>query len=66
MNNVFNSVRVLLIVLMGLNGFFLMLAYASGHQIPMKTNLTIAIVFVVLIALLLLLNMVRKKWNEGQ
>ncbi len=65
MNNVFRSVKVLLIVLMALNGFFLVLAYASGHKIPMKTNLTIAIVFIVLIALLLLVNMLRKRWHDG-
>jgi hypothetical protein len=64
MNNVFKSVKILLIILLGLNGFFLLLAYASGHHIPMKTNLTIASVFVVLVVMLLLVNKLRDRWED--
>ena len=57
-------IRIALIFIAALAVFFFAIAHASGHNIPLKTDLILIIIAVVASLFVLMINSIQKKQHE--
>ncbi len=64
MKSLIKNIQYILIVLFIANLFIMFMALASGHQIPLKTNLTFVAVLLVLVFVYILLAILNRRMHH--